>query len=70
MEQLKEIADILNVPIAFFYADIITQQHAPHPHNEIASNREEYLLLKNLRVLSSVKRRAILQFISNQNESF
>ncbi|WP_345119271.1 helix-turn-helix transcriptional regulator, partial [Bartonella pachyuromydis] len=25
--QLKETADILNVPIAFFYADLFTQQH-------------------------------------------
>ncbi|WP_273756998.1 helix-turn-helix domain-containing protein [Bartonella sp. MM73XJBT] len=67
--RLKEIADILNVPIAFFYADLFTQQHPPTHHEEIISSREEYLLLKNFRVLAKVKQKAILQLISNQNET-
>ncbi|WP_273759249.1 helix-turn-helix domain-containing protein [Bartonella sp. ML70XJBT.G] len=65
--RLKEIADILNVPIAFFYADLFTQQHTHH--DEVASSREEYLLLKNFRVLAKVKQRAILQLISEPNET-
>ncbi|GAA5102289.1 hypothetical protein GCM10023260_14090 [Bartonella acomydis] len=62
-EQLKEIADLLNVPIAFFYAEISTKQHTPYPHDEIASSREEYLLLKRFRVLTTLKRKAILQLL-------
>ncbi|WP_246067834.1 helix-turn-helix domain-containing protein [Bartonella saheliensis] len=65
--RLKEIADIFNVPIAFFYADLFTKQHTHH--DEVASSREEYLLLKYFRVLAKVKQRAILQLISNQNET-
>ncbi|WP_273721591.1 MULTISPECIES: helix-turn-helix domain-containing protein [unclassified Bartonella] len=68
--RLKEIADILNVPIAFFYADLFTQQHTPTHHDEVISSREEYLLLKRFRVLTSIKRRAILQLLSEPNESF
>ncbi|WP_208441719.1 helix-turn-helix domain-containing protein [Bartonella raoultii] len=68
--RLKEIADILNVPIAFFYADTSTRQHFSHPHDEIISNREEYLLLKRFRVLAKVKQRAILQLLSEPNEIF
>ncbi|WP_273720665.1 helix-turn-helix transcriptional regulator [Bartonella sp. ML71XJBT] len=67
--RLKEIADILNVSIAFFYADLFTKQHTPTHHDEVASSREEYLLLKNFRVLAKVKQKAILQLISNQNET-
>ncbi|WP_375619993.1 helix-turn-helix domain-containing protein [Bartonella sp. TS25HLJMH] len=68
--RLMEISDILNVPIAFFYADIITKQQPPYHHDEIASNTEEYLLLKRFRVLTSIKQRAILQLIADQNENF
>ncbi|GAA5102677.1 helix-turn-helix transcriptional regulator [Bartonella acomydis] len=68
--RLKEIADILNVSIAFFHADSITKQHVRGPHDEIASSREEYLRLKNFRVLTTVKQKAILQLISDPNESF
>ncbi|MDM9993834.1 helix-turn-helix transcriptional regulator, partial [Bartonella henselae] len=68
--RLKEIADILSVPIAFFYADLFTKQDTPTQHDEVASNREEYLLLKRFRVLTSVKQRAILQLLSEPNESF
>ncbi len=65
--RLKEISDILKVPISFFYADIITNEKASYHHDEIASNREEYLLLKSFRVLTSVKQKAILKLISDQN---
>ncbi|WP_273760255.1 helix-turn-helix domain-containing protein [Bartonella sp. ML70XJBT.G] len=68
--RLKEIADILNVPIAFFYADLFTQQHTPTHHDEVISSREEYLLLKRFRVLTSMKRKAILQLLSEPNENF
>ncbi len=56
-------------PLPFFYADLFTQQHTPTHHDEVASSREEYLLLKNFRVLAKVKQRAILQLISDQNET-
>ncbi|WP_034452314.1 helix-turn-helix domain-containing protein [Bartonella grahamii] len=68
--RLKEISDILNVPVSFFYADIITKQQAPYHHDEIASSTEEYLLLKRFRVLPTVKKKAILQLIADQNENF
>ncbi|EJF78462.1 hypothetical protein MCO_00646 [Bartonella sp. DB5-6] len=68
--RLKDIADILSVPLTFFYADILTKQESPYQHDEIISSREEYLLLKRFRVLTSVKQRAILQLIADQNENF
>ncbi len=63
--RLKEIADILNVPVSFFYADILTKPQPPYPYDEIASSTEEYLLLKKFRVLTTIKQRAILQLISD-----
>ncbi|WP_308758189.1 helix-turn-helix domain-containing protein, partial [Bartonella raoultii] len=68
--QLKKIADILNVPITFFMPISPQNNTSPTLHDEIASSREEYLLLKNFRVLTTLKRRAILQLLSDQNESF
>ncbi|WP_142416024.1 helix-turn-helix domain-containing protein [Bartonella massiliensis] len=65
--RLMEIADILKVPIAFFYADIITKQQPPYHHDEIISNTEEYLLLKRFRMLTSIKQKAILQLISDEH---
>ncbi|WP_375656502.1 helix-turn-helix domain-containing protein [Bartonella sp. CM120XJJH] len=67
--RLKEISDILNVPVFFFYADIITKQQPPYHHDEIASSTEEYLLLKRFRTLTSIKQRAFLQRISDENAS-
>ncbi|UNE54001.1 helix-turn-helix domain-containing protein [Bartonella machadoae] len=64
--RLKEIAEKLNVPLAFFYADLLTKQEPPYHHDEIISSKEEYLLLKSFRVLNSVKQKAILQLISDQ----
>ncbi|WP_019222127.1 helix-turn-helix domain-containing protein, partial [Bartonella senegalensis] len=37
--RLKEIADLLNVPIAFFYADLVTKPYPAYQHDEIASSR-------------------------------
>ncbi|WP_375608441.1 MULTISPECIES: helix-turn-helix domain-containing protein [unclassified Bartonella] len=68
--RLKRISDILDVPIAFFYADIITKQQPPYLHDEIASSTEEYLLLKRFRVLTSIKQKAILQLLADRNENF
>ncbi|WP_142416014.1 helix-turn-helix domain-containing protein [Bartonella massiliensis] len=67
--RLMEIADILHVPIAFFYADIIKKQQPPYHHDEIISDTEEYLLLKRFRTLTAIKRKAILQLLSEPNES-
>ncbi|WP_273789321.1 helix-turn-helix domain-containing protein [Bartonella sp. ML70XJBT] len=67
--RLMEISDILNVPISFFYADITTKQQPPYHHDEIISNTEEYLLLKKFRVLTTVKQKAILQLLSDENAS-
>ncbi|VEJ44431.1 helix-turn-helix domain-containing protein [Bartonella vinsonii] len=64
--RLNEIANILNVPLSFFYAEILTKQEPPYHHDEIISSEEEYLLLKSFRVLNSVKQKAILQLISDQ----
>ncbi|WP_375621538.1 MULTISPECIES: helix-turn-helix domain-containing protein [unclassified Bartonella] len=65
--RLKEISDILNVPLAFFYTDIIKKDNTPYHYDEIASSKEEYLLLKSFRVLTSVKQKAILNLICDQN---
>ncbi|WP_244613993.1 helix-turn-helix domain-containing protein [Bartonella kosoyi] len=65
--RLKEISDILKVPVSFFYADIITKENTSYPHEEIASSKEKFLLLKSFRVLTSVKQKAILKLISDQN---
>ncbi|PIT70500.1 helix-turn-helix domain-containing protein [Bartonella tribocorum] len=67
--RLKEISDILNVPISFFYADIITKQQPPYHHDEIISSTEEYQMLKKFRVLTTVKKKAILQLLSDENTS-
>nr|WP_244426879.1 helix-turn-helix domain-containing protein [Bartonella senegalensis] len=67
---LKEIADLLNVPIAFFYADLVTKPHPAYQHDEVASSREEYFLLKSFRELKPRKQKAILWLISDQSENF
>ncbi|UNF38610.1 helix-turn-helix domain-containing protein [Bartonella krasnovii] len=68
--RLMEISDILDVPISFFYADIMPKQQPPYHHDEAIFSREEYLLLKRFRTLTSIKQRAILQLLSEPNESF
>ncbi|PIT69253.1 helix-turn-helix domain-containing protein [Bartonella tribocorum] len=67
--RLKEISDILSVPVSFFYADVITKQHTLSPHDEVISSIEEYMLLKRFRTLTSIKQRAILQLIADENAS-
>ncbi|UNF28932.1 helix-turn-helix domain-containing protein [Bartonella krasnovii] len=67
--RLMEISDILNVPISFFYADIITKQRPPYHYDEVISNTEEYLLLKRFRTLTSIKQKAFLQLIMDENAS-
>ncbi|WP_375650449.1 helix-turn-helix domain-containing protein [Bartonella sp. OT172YNZD] len=67
--RLKKISDILNVRLSFFYADISTKQQPPYHHDEIASSTEEYLLLKRFRTLTTVKKKAFLQLISDENAS-
>ncbi|WP_246786239.1 helix-turn-helix domain-containing protein [Bartonella taylorii] len=71
--RLKEIADILDVPLTFFYSDLLTKENAsypPYPCDEGVSCKEEYLLLKNFRVLKPQKKKAILCLISHENEKF
>ncbi|UNF43359.1 helix-turn-helix domain-containing protein [Bartonella krasnovii] len=63
--RLKEISDILNVPVSFFYTDIITKENTSYHHEEVTSNREEFLLLKSFRILTSAKQKAILKLISD-----
>ncbi|PIT68892.1 helix-turn-helix domain-containing protein [Bartonella tribocorum] len=65
--RLKEISDILKVPVSFFYTDIIRKENTPYHYDEIAASKEEYLLLKSFRVLTSVKQKAILKLIADQN---
>ncbi|WP_375637585.1 MULTISPECIES: helix-turn-helix domain-containing protein [unclassified Bartonella] len=65
--RLKEMDDISNVLLSFFYADILTKQQPPYSHDEIASSTEKYLLLKKFRVLTSIKQKAFLQLISDKN---
>ncbi|WP_197684878.1 helix-turn-helix transcriptional regulator [Bartonella sp. WD12.1] len=64
--RLKDIADIFDVPISFFYPDTATKEGISCHYDEIISSKEEYLLLKSFRVLTSVKQKAILELISDQ----
>ncbi|WP_406604173.1 helix-turn-helix domain-containing protein [Bartonella gliris] len=61
--RLQEIADILDVPISFFYADISKKEDAAYHHDEEISSKEEYQLLKGFRVLKPEKQKAILRLI-------
>ncbi|PIT68891.1 helix-turn-helix domain-containing protein [Bartonella tribocorum] len=65
--RLMEISEILKVPVSFFYTDIIKKENIPYHYDEIAESKEKYLLLKSFRVLTSVKQKAILKLISDQN---
>ncbi|WP_317994075.1 helix-turn-helix domain-containing protein [Bartonella gliris] len=68
--RLQEIADILDVPISFFYADLATKENAPYSGDEGIASKEEYVLLKNFRVLKPKKQKAILWLIANEHENF
>ncbi|WP_273723501.1 helix-turn-helix domain-containing protein [Bartonella sp. AU18XJBT] len=41
--RLQEIADILNVPISFFYADLSTKENALDPCDEGIASKEEHI---------------------------
>ncbi|MCZ2159171.1 XRE family transcriptional regulator, partial [Bartonella sp. 220] len=56
--------NILDVPITFFYTDISTKENTSYHSDEGISNKEEYLLLRNFRVLKAKKRKALLWLIS------
>ncbi|WP_375625358.1 helix-turn-helix domain-containing protein [Bartonella sp. MU37NMGALS] len=60
--RLQEIADILNVPISFFYADLSTKENVSTCDDEIGS-KEEQVLLKSFRELKPKKQKAILRLI-------
>ncbi|WP_375651925.1 MULTISPECIES: helix-turn-helix domain-containing protein [unclassified Bartonella] len=71
---LLEIAQKLEIPVNFFYADIATKEdiptkenlsiHAPHHDQETYSEKEQ-ALLKNFRELQPKKQKAILWLISD-----
>ncbi len=58
--RLQEVADILDVPIFFFYTDISTKENASYYGDETISSKKEYLLLENFRELKPQKQKAIL----------
>ncbi|UTO28135.1 helix-turn-helix domain-containing protein [Bartonella harrusi] len=64
--RLQEIANILDVPISFFYTEISTKtkENISYPLDEGISSKEEYLLLKSFRMLKTKKQKAILWLIS------
>ncbi|WP_375653674.1 helix-turn-helix domain-containing protein [Bartonella sp. OD88NMGDW] len=65
---LLEIAQKLEIPVNFFYADIATKEnlsiHAPH-HDQCTYSEKEHTLLKNFRDLQPKKQKAILWLISD-----
>ncbi|EJF80290.1 hypothetical protein MCQ_00503, partial [Candidatus Bartonella washoeensis Sb944nv] len=62
--RLQEIANIFDVPLSFFYADLSTKDNAAYPSDEAISSKEEYLLLQGFRVLKPKKQKAILWLIA------
>ncbi|PIT68485.1 helix-turn-helix domain-containing protein [Bartonella tribocorum] len=72
---LLEIAQKLQVPIGFFYADLLATDLAtkedlasrgnPSHCNQNISSEKEYLLLKNFRELKPKKQKAILCLLSD-----
>ncbi|UNF38474.1 helix-turn-helix domain-containing protein [Bartonella krasnovii] len=64
---LQEIANALEVPITFFYANISkenTPEHPPHYDQEIYSEKEQ-TLVQNFRELHPKKQKAIWWLISD-----
>ncbi|WP_375651931.1 helix-turn-helix domain-containing protein [Bartonella sp. LB28NMGDW] len=66
---LLEIAKKLEVPMNFFYADLLTadistKEHALH-HDQDTYSEKEHALLKNFRELQPKKQKAILWLISD-----
>ncbi|WP_396584009.1 helix-turn-helix domain-containing protein [Bartonella grahamii] len=67
---LLEIAQKLQVPISFFYADLATKEDLSTKetllhHNQETYSEKEHTLLKNFRELKSKKQKAILWLISD-----
>nr|WP_275064960.1 MULTISPECIES: helix-turn-helix transcriptional regulator [unclassified Bartonella] len=63
--RLQEIANILDVPIHFFYMDIATKETlSQQSYAEIFSEKET-LLVKNFRELKPKKQKALLWLISD-----
>ncbi|WP_375683337.1 helix-turn-helix domain-containing protein [Bartonella sp. AP3QHHD] len=67
---LLEIAQKLEVPMNFFYADIATKEDLPTKetllhHNQETYSEKEHTLLKNFRELQPKKQKAILWLISD-----
>ncbi len=69
--RLLEIANLLEVPMSFFYADIIATKEDPptkeppsHDDQEIYSEKE-HALLRNFRELHPKKQKAIWWLISD-----
>ncbi len=62
--RLQEIANILKVPITFFYADIVTKENSLL-HDQDTYSEKEHALLKNFRELEAKKQKAILWLISD-----
>lgn len=63
--RLKEIADILEVQVSFFYTDISTKENTFCSYDEGISSKDEYQLLKSFRELKLKKQKAILCLISD-----
>ncbi|WP_375611656.1 MULTISPECIES: helix-turn-helix domain-containing protein [unclassified Bartonella] len=59
--RLQEIADILNVPISFFYSDLSTKENVLYCCDDEISSKEEHILLKSFRELKPKKQKAILR---------
>ncbi|WP_375695982.1 helix-turn-helix domain-containing protein [Bartonella sp. AC67GZZY] len=59
--RLQEIADILNVPISFFYSGLSTKEDVLYPYDDEISSKEECILLKSFRELKPQKQQAILR---------
>ncbi|CAK02244.1 helix-turn-helix domain-containing protein [Bartonella tribocorum] len=64
--RLQEIADILDISIFFFYADISTKEHVLLPYEEMTSSQEEHTLLKSFRELKPKQQKAILCLIAHE----
>ncbi|PIT68457.1 helix-turn-helix domain-containing protein [Bartonella tribocorum] len=72
---LLEIAQKLQVPMSFFYADLLTadlatkedlvSQGNPSHHDQYTYSEKEHALLKNFRELKPKKQKAILWLLSD-----
>ncbi|SSZ39375.1 Helix-turn-helix [Bartonella grahamii] len=68
--RLQEIANILEVPITFFYTDIFAEEAIPTKETLLQRDQDtysekEHALLKNFRELKAKKQKAILWLISD-----